>query len=342
LEHLLYLNGQEVKKICQDIDAVALIRQVFQLHRAGETILPDEAYLGWNTPHNETVRSLNMPAYLGGRFQSAGTKIINSNPKNVGRGLPRASGLTMVFDSETTQIRCMMEGSYISALRTASVSMLCLQRLSHGEARRIAIIGSGAIGKAHLGLALSTFPLLEEIALFDLDRSAAEKMAAEAQASSKTKVTFHIMSDAKSAVQFSLGVVFATTVTNGYVPYSWLNPGTVAVNVSLDDLNEDAYLRCDHLFVDDWGLVRADSRRLLGKLYREGKIAGPNDTLPDQSVRKVDGEIGDLFSGHHPGRKKADDIIVVNPFGLAIEDVAFATEVYALAKQRNLGTLLPR
>jgi ornithine cyclodeaminase/alanine dehydrogenase-like protein (mu-crystallin family) len=341
-EHLLYLNGQEVRAICRDLDPIAIIREVFRLHSAGETILPDEAYLGWKTKRNEAVRSLNMPAYVGGSFQAAGAKIINSNPANIGRGIPRASGLTLIFDPETVKIRCMMEGAYISSLRTASVSALSLQELSPQEIRRLTIIGTGVIGQAHLNLAMSAFPALEAVALFDLNREAAEAMAANAKKNTpRENITFHIMQDAKSAVQFSQAIIFTTTVTSGYVPYDWLNPGTVAVNVSLDDLMADAYMKCDYLFVDDWNLVRADARRLLGKLYREGKVAGPRDTPSNQEVRKVDGEIGDLVSGHHSGRKCADDIIIVNPFGLAIEDVAIASRIHAIALEKNMGTQLP-
>lgn len=340
-EYLLYLNSQEVRTICQDIDPVALIRQVFRLHRQGETVLPDEAYLGWKTGNNEVVRSLNMPAYVGGNFRAAGTKVINSNPANVSRGIPRASGLTLIFDPETVQIRCMMEGARISSLRTASVSLLCLQELCRRPLRRLTIIGAGVIGQAHLDLAISTLASLEEVALFDLSPPAAERMASNARNGLDRQIVFNVMPDAKTAVQFSEALIFTTTVTAGYVPYSWLNPGTVAVNVSLDDLMADAYLQCDSLFVDDWDLVRSDKRRLLGRMYSEGRVAGPRDTPPSPDVRKIDGEIGDLVCGYHPGRKNAQDIIVVNPFGLAIEDVAFASEIYSIARQRNLGTQLP-
>jgi N-[(2S)-2-amino-2-carboxyethyl]-L-glutamate dehydrogenase len=339
---VLYLNREAVETICRDLDSIGIIREVFRLHRAGETTLPDEAYLGWTTPRNEKVRSLNMPAFVGGDFQAAGTKVINSNPANTARGITRASGLTLIFDPETVRIRCIMEGAHISALRTASVSMLCLQELSHEEVRRLTIIGAGVIGQAHLNLALSVFGDLEHVALFDLNPQAAREMVAAANKNgSRSNPEFHIMKDAKSAVQFSQAVVFATTVTSGYVPYNWLNPGTVAVNVSLDDLMADAYMKCDYLFVDDWNLVRTDSRRLLGQMYRQGKIAGPGEVPANHDARKVDGEIGDVVSGNHPGRKRAEDIIVVNPFGLAIEDVALGSKVYAIARERKLGTELP-
>ncbi|HYX50500.1 MAG TPA: hypothetical protein VE843_12195, partial [Ktedonobacteraceae bacterium] len=90
---ILYLNRNDVESACNTIDPVAVIREVFQLHASGQVILPDEAYLSWTNDHDEQVRSLNMPAYIGGSLNSAGAKIINGNIANPSRGLPRASGL---------------------------------------------------------------------------------------------------------------------------------------------------------------------------------------------------------------------------------------------------------
>src|SRR5207247_6559065 len=117
-------------------------------------------------------------------------------------------------------------------------------------------------------------------------------------------------------------VVTVTTSTTGYVRHSWLEPGALVVNVSLDDLLPEVLLRADKLFVDDWSLVAADEHRLLGRLIREG------------TIRAVDGELGELLGGSRPGRSRAEEIVVVNPFGLAIEDPAIANEVSRHAVRR--------
>lgn len=340
-DHILYLNGPEVQAIVMELDTIALIEEVFRLHGSGETILPDEAYLGWKTESNETVRSLNMPSYVGGAFRMAGTKIINSNPANRKRGLPRASGLTLLFDPETVRICCMMEGAYISAIRTASVSILCIKKMGKRDLRSIAIIGAGTIGKAHAEVAAKTFESLEQIVLFDLNPSSAETLASTLRSSIHTKVEIQVAKTARDSVHDSDAVVAATTVTSGYIPYDWLLPSCIFVNVSLDDLLPEVFLKADLLVVDDWNLIQADSKRLLGKMYRERRIVGPKDTSSNGATRRVDAEIGDLVLGRHPGRRKAEDIIVVNPFGLAIEDIAFASKVLEVAKSRKIGTLLP-
>src|ERR1700739_3568011 len=136
---MLYLGREDVGEICNELDAVALIAEVFRLKAAGEIILPDEAYLSWKNRHGEPVRSLNMPAYVGGKFSAAGTKLINSNPANPKRGVPRASGLTLLFDEENVRVTCVMEGAYISALRTAAVSTLSVSLLGSAPIHSAAV-----------------------------------------------------------------------------------------------------------------------------------------------------------------------------------------------------------
>ena len=78
-------------------------------------------------------------------------------------------------------------------------------------------------------------------------------------------------------------------------------------------------------------------------MYRAGQIIGPDDPATSKpGCRKIDAQLGDLVTGRRPGRRQDSDIILVNPFGLAIEDVAVAARVYQVARQRGLGHYLER
>jgi N-[(2S)-2-amino-2-carboxyethyl]-L-glutamate dehydrogenase len=126
-------------------------------------------------------------------------------------------------------------------------------------------------------------------------------------------------------------IVTVTTTTTPYLRHEWLQPGALLVNVSLDDPLPEVFLRADKLFVDDWNLIAADEHRLLGRLLREGTIARADDT-----------ELGRLLAGAQHGRSHPDEIVVVTPFGLAIEDLAVAKQVYAFATASGLGTNFDR
>jgi N-[(2S)-2-amino-2-carboxyethyl]-L-glutamate dehydrogenase len=136
-------------------------------------------------------------------------------------------------------------------------------------------------------------------------------------------------------------VIAATTTTTGYIPYDWLAPGTVLLNVSLDDVLPDVVELADLLFVDDGSLVRADDRRLLGGLYRAGRLQGPDESeeAASDEARRVTATLGDVIIGRHPGRARDDEVVLVNPFGMALLDLQLAGRVCERAEALNVGKI---
>jgi ornithine cyclodeaminase len=337
---ILYLSRAEVESVCRDIDATEVVREVFRCHGSGTTILPEEAYLPWRNSAEDSLRSLNMPGYLGAPFDAAGTKIINGNPGNVARGFPRASGLTLLFDVETARIVCVMDAAHVSALRTASVTMLCAGLFRQYDVESACIVGAGPIAGMHVRVLPAHLKRLRRLRIYDRDAAAARRLADGARTLCEG-VEVEVSESAEHAVRDADLVVPCTTTTVGYIPYAWLKRGALVVHISLDDLMADAVREADLVFVDDWPLVKADPRRLLGRMYRSGELAGPDEDAKP-GARKLDGSIGDVVTGRHPGRANRDQIVIANPFGLSIEDVALASRVYALARERGIGTPLPR
>lgn len=341
---ILYLCRRDVEATCATIDPVDAVRAAFRFHAHGQTQLPDEAYLPWENSLGHHLRSLNMPAYVGGDVNAAGTKIINSNPANPEAGLPRASGITMLFDVKTARVRCILEGAYLSALRTASVTALCATLLEATPIECVAVVGAGALAAAHLDLLPRYLRSLRCIRLHDLDieRAIGLKQRLDARLA-PVGVELTVTSSAEEAIRGAQLVVPVTTVCGeGYIPFSWLSRGTILVNVSLDDVLPEVVLGADVVIVDDWHLVKTDSRRLLGRMYRQGLLCGPSDDRPHPEChpRRIDAEIGDIVIGVQPGRTQPEQIILVNPFGLAIEDIALAAKVVEQAIGMEAGVWL--
>jgi N-[(2S)-2-amino-2-carboxyethyl]-L-glutamate dehydrogenase len=150
-------------------------------------------------------------------------------------------------------------------------------------------------------------------------------------------VRLRVAHTAERAIRGAELVVTVTTATEGYIELGWLVPGALVVNVSLDDVRPEVVLGVEVVVVDDWRAVRTDRRRLLGRMAREGLV-----TVPGADGGPVHAELGDLLLGRRPGRRGEHDRVLVNPFGLAIEDVALAVRVYAAARRLRLGAGLER
>jgi ornithine cyclodeaminase len=327
-DRILYLCAREVARALEGVDVVGAVAAALAAHARGEAVLPAEAYLAWEHA-GRPLRSLSMPGAVEGW---PGVKVVNASPANPARGLPRASGLTVLFDPATGRPAAVLEGARISCLRTAAATAVAVDLLGAAPIRRMALLGAGALARCHLELLRPRLPELREVRLYDVDAARARVLAAEAGTA--------VCGTAEQAIRGAGLVVAVTTARSGYIRHGWLAPGALVVDASLDDVLPEVVLRADRVFVDDWALVAGDPRRLLGTMARAGRIRGPDG--PAGGARPVDGELGQVLIGSRPGRRRPGETILVNPFGLAIEDIAVARRVYQRALQLGLGTSLER
>ncbi|MEZ0075268.1 ornithine cyclodeaminase family protein [Planotetraspora sp. GP83] len=334
---ILFLNRHEVEDACRGMDLPAVVGRALVRHTRGETTLPEEAYLPWTAPDGAPARCLAMPGALRDDEDgwTYGIKIINGCLSNPSRGLARAQGVIMLFDPQTARPVALLEAAYISAMRTAAVTAVTAARLGVPRLARVAVLGCGTLARAHLRLLPAVLPDLREVRLFDLDPSACRRLADDLRAGHPDLKVVEAAGPRECVAGAQL-VVPVTTTTSGYIAFDWLAPGALIAHVSLDDLLPEVVRRADLVLVDDWGLVAADSRRLLGRMYRSGELLAPDgarfhDAQAKAGIRRVDGHLGEVLAGVHPGRRSAEDIVVSNPFGMALLDVAVAHEVVSAA-----------
>jgi ornithine cyclodeaminase len=365
-EEMLYLSRADVLAACAQVDVCAAVEDALGQHAAGRSVLPDEAYLGWQAPDGTAARSLAMPGGLPGtgadgagadgagadaaRADRAGAggvlglKVINGSLGNPARGLARAEGLVLLFDPLTARVRVLMEAAHISALRTAAVTAVTARRLAAPGLDRVAVLGCGALARAHLMLLPGVLSGLSRATLFDTDPARAESLAADLRAAGWTAAT--VAADARECVRDALLVVTATTTTTGYIAYDWLAPGCLVAHVSLDDVLPDVVRRAGTVLVDDWTLVSTDRRRLLGRMYAAGELRAPDgtyhpDSAPAPDAPRVTTTLPEIVAGRHPGRTDPDDVVLSNPFGMSVLDLAVAGRVHEVAVRTGAGRLLP-
>lgn len=321
-----YLDTADVEALTRDLPLLDLVRTTLVGTGSGDSGLTPEAALRWTTPDGHPARSLILPAWASGAY---GAKIINSSLGNRDLGLPRAAGIIVLFDPETAAPVCVMEGGRISALRTAAVSLVAVEAARGLDTvTDVALLGAGRQAEVHLELLRRFAPKLGRVFVHDQQPERAQEFAARYGCEPAGA------RDAVGAAGLSIAV---TTTTEPYVELDWVPAGGTFVNVSLDDAAESLLLGCDHLFVDSWELVVDDAHRLLGTLHRAGRIGAPGEPAP-----AVSAELADLLTGRYPGPVGPDDRVVVNPFGMGVNDIAIAAAVLATARANQVGRSLPR
>ncbi|WP_240138482.1 ornithine cyclodeaminase [Streptomyces sp. MUM 178J] len=335
---ITYLDGADVERLSADLPVVERAHETLLAYGRKEAGLTLEAALRWTTRSGAAARSLILPGWSG---DSYGCKIINASLGNHLLGQPRAAGLIVLNDPETARPVCIMEGGRISALRTAGVSLAAVRAVRDLAAiTRVAFLGCGRQAEVHRELLAAVCPGVEELFLFDQDAARARGLAARWAASGPgTRVT--VSAGAREAVEQAQLTIAVTTTTEPYVELDWVPAGGTFVNVSLDDAAESLLLGCDHLFVDDWDLVVDDDHRLLGSLARSGRISGPGTRAPEGG-RSVDAALPALFAGEYQRAVRPDERVVVNPFGMGVQDIALAAAVHERALAQGVGLQLKR
>lgn len=325
---LRILDRRAVERCVAAFDPLDVVESALRSHATGGTVLPAEAYLEWTNQAGAHCRSIAMPGGVPGRDGPVyGVKIINAAVSNPSAGMDRAGGVTMLFDPGTARPYLMADAGYLSALRTSAYTLLSLRHLGPRACQSISLIGCGALAREHLRLFARYCPSITAAYAYDIDPDRVRALAAWS-ALSTPGITVVSCQSAPEAASASTVVITLTTSRKPYLERDWLRPACFVAHVSLDDLTESVFLEAKAVFVDDEALVKDNPRRILGRLMAEDKI------------RETAGTLAEVIVGSRPAVHPDHGVVVSNPFGMSILDIALLEQVARTAEEARLGSLL--
>ncbi|MEU2065009.1 2,3-diaminopropionate biosynthesis protein SbnB [Streptomyces sp. NPDC013455] len=325
---MLILGSGEVHQVLDGAEAevLAAVRRAYLLHDRGRTALPHSVFLRF--PEDPRNRIIGLPAYLGEDAPVAGIKWIASFPGNTASGLERASAAMILNSMATGQPETLLEGSVISARRTAASAALAASALGSSVPETgVSLIGCGVIGFEILAYLRAVLPGLATVTLFDLDRSRADAFAARCQARWPGLRT-EVAGNAEGALAAHRLVCLATTAAAPHLTTDACRPGTLVLHVSLRDLTPESILSAVNV-VDDADHVCREST----SLHLAEQLSGSRDFITTS--------IGSVLNAAEPFRRPGDRVTVFSPFGLGTLDLALADLVRRRAEPLGLGTWVP-
>jgi N-[(2S)-2-amino-2-carboxyethyl]-L-glutamate dehydrogenase len=294
-------------------DIVALVEDTYRRHCAGESVNPPSYFLGF--PDRPSARIVALPASLGGPRPVDGLKWISSFPVNVATGLPRASAVLILNDPGTGYPYACLEGSIISATRTAALAASAADWLSRHRPRpaRVGFFGVGLIARYIHTFLAATGWTFDEIGVHDLSTASTTGFCDYLhQASAAGRITVH--GQPERLIRASDLVVFATVAAEPHVRQrSWFDHNPLVLHVSLRDLAPQILLAATNIVDDVEHCLTANTSPHLAE-----RLTGNREFLH--------GTLGDVMSGRTmvPAQRPA----VFSPFGLGVLDLAVATFVY--------------
>ncbi len=273
-------------------------------------------------------------AAMPGRVPSAGAlmgKLVSVFPRNAGTPLPTHQALIVVFDPDTGEPVALLDGTAITAARTAACSALSARLLAREDASVLAVLGTGAQARSHAEAMCRVRPI-RHIRVAGRDETRAAALAEELTAALGLPVEA-----APTYAQALDGADIAAATTHATDPVirrTWLTPGVHVTSVGFNPAGRE---------IDDATIAEA----LVCVETRQAALApfpaGSNDLLDpirDGVITEahVHAELGELLDGRKPGRSSRDQITLYKSVGVAAQDAAAAALVVAAARERSIGS----
>jgi len=314
MRELLYLSQTDVEGLL-DVDAMLeAIAKALVLFSSGVTSVP---------PRTAARAPDGLLGVMAGYVPGVAleVKLVSVFPGNHGHGVPSHQALIALFDEKDGTPLAVMDGTYITAIRTGGTAAVATRALARQDSRVLAILGAGVQGGSHL----ETFTHVrdfKEIRVASRDQAKAAALAARHPMA-------RIAASFEEAVRGADVVACCTDAREPVIRREWLKQGAHVSSVG-----------------GTFGPELDPETVAAGKVFVEWHGAATN--APPAGAHELQGldasaitEVGEVLAGTKPGRMSNDDITIYKSTGHAVEDAATASLVYARALAEGAGVKLP-
>ena len=290
----------------------------------GNIEMPARVYL-----HFDKGVLIAMPAYMKG-LNAAGTKLVTVHPQNRKLyDLPAVIARIVLNSPENGVPLAIMDGTYITALRTGAAGATGIKYLSREDSKEVGVCGLGVQGRSQLMGLMEVRPNVMKVKVYDIIPEAKDAFVKEMK-TRYPNVEFVAVDSPKEAAEGSDIVVTCTPSPKPFIDGSWLKNGCHVSAIGADtgakrELMTSVIERCDKLVVD-----------FIPQAFVTGDFARPKEegVITEEDIYA---EMGEVVAGKKKGRTSPDEITLFKATGLAIQDVGTAHKVYQLAKERGIG-----
>ena len=322
--NLLLLKSSDIKNLISYADAAKVIKDAFDKKDKNLLQMPPKLYLHFKK-FNGDLRI--MPAYFEGS-NFATVKLVNSHPLNPTKGIPSVIANILIFDASTGSPVCLMDGIFITSLRTAVTTAIATEILKPDNSKVLGIVGVGAQCMPHVQILNS---------LLDFNQIYVSSISIE-ESQNFLRMNKNLLQNinisalsVEECVSFSDVLVTLTPVKNPIIHKKWLNKDIHINAIGADapgkqELDFDIILN-SKIIVDD-----------MQQSLHGGEINVPINT----GIIKSDfihGELSDLINGKIEGRSNSQ-ITIFDSTGLALQDAAISELVYKKALGQNYDNFI--
>ena len=318
---LRILTAADIRVCLPMSGAIEAMRTAFAQLSSGEAVVPDRIAVS-----TEEGISLFMPGYLP-REGHLAAKVMSVYAGNPSVGLPVIQGVVLVLDSHTGLPVALMNGAYLTALRTGAAGGLATELLAVEDASVLAVFGAGPQARTQIEAVRAVRPI-REIRLVSRPTEGARILADELEG-----VDVQVFEDPERAV---LGAQVIATATDSRKP---VFPGRA--------IGEGVHVNAIGAFTPEMAEVDGDliSRAKVVVDLRATVMAEAGDLVQAIeggafTLESIHAELGEVVNGERTGRESPREITLFKSVGNAAQDVAVAGRILDAAIEQDVGTLL--
>ena len=316
---MLYISAEEVDRLITMKETIDTVEKAFKELGKGAVEMPPRSTVMLDK-YNGSI-SL-MPSYIPS-MDAFATKIVSIYPDNHPKNLPTTAAWIFVNNPQNGQLEAVMDGTYITALRTGAVTGVAAKYLAPKDSRNAAVFGCGVQGRTQ-AWALAETLNLEEINVYDLSEDAMRRFSEDM--TEKLGIPVKPSTSGADAVRDADVVATATTSPRPVLKREWLKERVhiSAIGAFYPDCREldTATIRDSKLVIDERASIMDEAGDILIPI-REGAITEGH----------IHAELSELILGTKTGRTPDDTITVFKSVGLAIQDSSVASLI--LRKMRE-------
>lgn len=322
----LLLKQSEIKQLIEMKEVIESVEIAYGQHAKRKVQMPAKKYLFFKK-YNGDLRI--MPCFLKD-MDEAGVKCVNVHPDNPKEhDLPTVMGIIELFDPETGFPICVMDGTWITNMRTGAAAGVATKHLARDNSTTLGIIGAGKQAFTQL-MALKEVMNIENAKVFCRTCASRENFAKLAK--ERFDLNINAVSSAQEAVSDVDVIVTVTPANKPILKTEWIREGAHINAMGADAPGkqelDSGLLKKSRVFIDCWEQARHSGE--INVPVAEGLI----------SRNDIAAKIGDVITGAVPGRQSDDEITIFDSTGLAVQDVVTAWKVYEKAFEKDIGSFI--